>query len=431
MARRHTVRGTGSARSRLIGRAGWSFADQALSSLSNAALSILMAKATGVEGYGAFAVAFTVFTFLAGVSRALVNQPYLMTFAGAAPDAARAGVRAGTGLALIFGAGCAVLIVPVALVVGGSAAAAVSVVVLFLPVLLVQDVWRSVFVARQQPRAAAANDALWAVLQFGGLGVAVSAGVRDPVVLILIWVGTGWVAAAAAVARGRALPSVRDGVGFARRTRGASRFLVAEWLTVLGAAQLALLAVGTLGSPADVGSLRAAQTLLGPLTILVVGTFGFLLPELVRRPGSSTRRLRLVAAAVGGLLTVTTLVWGLGLLALPEHLGRALLGDIWPGARETLLSMTLWMVGAALSTGPMTVIRACGETRATFLVNALIGVLLLVCVPVGFVLGGAPGAAAGFAVANLLPAPLFWVQLELVLRRRRSPVAPVVVRTSG
>jgi len=32
-------------------------------------------------------------------------------------------------------------------------------------------------------------------------------------------------------------------------------------------------------------------------------------------------------------------------------------------------------------------------------------------------LGGAPGAAVGMAVANLAPAPLFWLQMERVLRR--------------
>ena len=401
----------------VLGRAGWTFADQALSSLSNAALSVLVVHAAGVEGYGAFAVAFTVFTFLAGVSRALVNQPYLIAFSDATGDRAAEGVRGGTGLALVFGAAAAALVVPVALVAGGAAGPAVAVTVLLMPAVLVQDAWRSVFVARREPRAAAANDALWVVLLFGGLAVAVAAGVRDPVPLVLVWLGTGWVAAVAAVLRGRVAPRPAAARGFARRTSGVSRYLVAEWLTVLGAAQLALLAVGVLGSPADVGSLRAAQTLLGPLTILVVGTLGFLLPELVRRPDLSTGRLRVTAGGVAAGLTVVTLGWGTALLVVPPAWGAALLGEVWPGARDTLLPMTLWMVGAALSTGPMAVVRARGRARASFAVNLLIGVLLLVLTPVGFLLGGAPGAAVGMAVANLAPAPLFWLQMERVLRR--------------
>lgn len=409
----------------VLGRAGWTFADQALSSLSNAALSVLVARAAGVEGYGAFAVAFTVFTFLAGVSRALVNQPYLIAFSDAPADRAADGVRGATGLAVLFGVASAAVVAPVALLVGGPAGTAVAVTVLLMPAVLVQDAWRSVFVARREPRAAAANDALWAVLLFGGLGIAVTAGVRDPVPLVLVWLGTGWVAAAAAVLRGRAAPRPAAGPRFARETSGVSRYLVAEWLTVLGAAQIALLAVGLLGSPADVGSLRAAQTLLGPLTILVVGTLGFVLPELVRRPDLPAGRLRVLAGAIGAALTLVTLGWGGALLLVPPEWGAALLGEVWPGARETLPAMTLWMVGAAVSTGPMAVLRARGRARASFAVNVLIGVLLLVLTPVGFLLGGAPGAAAGMAVANLAPAPLFWLQVERVLRGGRPAVDAV------
>ncbi len=410
----------GRLRAGLVGRASWSFADQALSSLSNAALSLLIAKATSVEGYGYFAVAFTIYTFLLGVSRGMANQPYLMRLAGVDHDQANVGARASTGLALMLGVLCTVVLVPAALFFGGIAGVAVATMALALPGLLVQDVWRSVFIARQRPRSAVANDALFAVIQFTGLVVAVAAGVSEPVPLIMIWTLAGWVAAGAAICQGGGLPSVGDGVDFARRNRDLSRYLVAEWLTVLGAAQVALLLVGALGSAADVGSLRAAWTLLGPLTILVVGTFSFLVPELVRHPRLPGRSLRRVAVAVSGVLVVVTLAWGLAMLRLPEDAGRAVLGDVWPGARMTLLSMTLWMVGAALSTGPITVIRACGYARPSFTVNVLIGVLLLICTPAGFLLAGAPGAAAGFAVANLAPAPLFWVQMELVLRRRQA-----------
>jgi O-antigen/teichoic acid export membrane protein len=405
------------ARAGLLGRAGWSFADQALSSLSNAALSLLMAKFTGVVGYGAFAVAFTIFVFLQGLSRGLVNNPYLIRFSHVPEAEATEAARAGTGLAVLFGLVSAVVVVPAALVLGGVAAPAIVMMAVLLPGLLVQDVWRSVFIARQRPRSAAADSAIWTVLQFGGLAAALASGVRDPAVLVAVWAVTGWIAGGVAVWWGGTAPAPGAGASFARHSRDLSWYLMAEWLTVLGAAQIALLSVATIGTVADVGSLRAAQTLLGPLTILVVATFGFVVPELVRRPHLTRAQLRGIAAGVSGLLSVLTLACGAVLLALPEQVGRALLGDVWPGARATLLAMTLWMVGAALGVGPVTVVRARGKPRASFTVNVMIGVLLLICTPIGFLLAGAPGAAAGFAVANLVPVPLFWTQMEAVLRR--------------
>ena len=408
-----------SSRSGIVGRAGWSLIDQALSSLSNAALSLLVARASGVEGYGAFAVAFTVFTFVQGLNRGLVNNPYIMRFAGISDDDATREARRGTGLALLFGAGSAAVVVVIALVVGQGTAPSLATMAVLLPGLLVQDVWRSIFIARQRPRSAAANDALWTVLQFGVLAVLIVMGIRSPAALIGAWGFTGWIAAMVAVRWGGAWPSVRDAAGFARSTHDVSRYLVAEWLTVLGAAQLALLAISVIGSPADVGSLRAAQTLLGPLTVLVVATFGFVVPELARRPSLTDGQRRWVAVGVSAALGLLTLACGAALLLMPEDVGRLLLGEVWPGARASLPAMTLWMVGAALAAGPIAVIRSCGQARASFRVNVLIGLMLLVCVPAGFLVGGAPGASAGFAVANVIPVPLFWVQMAIVLRERR------------
>jgi hypothetical protein len=378
-----------------------------------------MAKATGLEGYGAFAVSFTIYTFLLGISRALANQPFAMRCSGLPVPLARVEARGAAGAAVVFAVPCVLLTVPIAVLVGGVAGPSVAAVAALLPGLLVQDVWRTVFLSTERPRAAAGNDALWAVLQFGGLGVAVAAGVREPVPLIAIWALTGWVAAAVAVRRGRAAPSLVAGLAFVHRHRDISGYLSAEWITVQGAVQVAVLMVGTLGDVSDVGSLRAALTLLGPPTLLVVVTFGFVIPELVRRPWLRRRELRLVAIAASGAITIITLGWGLGLLALPGWAGGALLGEVWPGARSTLLAITLCMVGAALSAGPIAVIRSCGEARPSFTVNLLTGVLFLTLTPAGYlVLGGAHGAAVGFAVANLVPAPLFWVQMEAVLRRR-------------
>ena len=406
---------TRSARSAFAGRAAWSFGDQALSSLTNAALSIFIARITSAEGYGYFAVAFTVYTFLLGTCRALVNQPFAMRWPGAEEDDARWAAAAGTGLALVFGLLCAAVVVPVALLFAAGAGPTVATMCVLLPLLLVQDVWRAVFIARQRPRSAAANDALWTVLQFAGLSVAVAIGVRDPVPLVMVWAVAGWVAAVVAVAQGRTRPAVRSATRFARKTVDLSRYLVAEWVTVLGAAQIALLLVATIGSAVDVGSLRGAQTLLGPLNILGIGAFGFLVPELARRPWLTARQLRMAALATSAGLGLINLAWGAVLLLLPENAGRAVLGSTWTGARETILAMTLWATGIAVATGPIVVIRSRGRPRDSFIVNVLLGFLLLAGAPIGLVLGGAEGAAWGFALATLSTAPLFGIRMERIL----------------
>ncbi len=61
-------------------RAGWNLVDQVISSGTNAGLSILIARSVDQTAFGSFAVAFTVFGFLVGVSRAVSTSPLGVRF---------------------------------------------------------------------------------------------------------------------------------------------------------------------------------------------------------------------------------------------------------------------------------------------------------------------------------------------------------------
>jgi len=400
-----------SPRRELLRRAGWNIGDQALSSLGNAALSILIARVADAEGYGNFAVAFSIYAFLIGVSQAVANKPYLIRSAAQPDDVARAEARGSTGTALLFGLLCTVTVVPIALFLAEGTREAVIVMAVLLPGLFVQEAWRSVFVARQRPQAAALSDGVWSLLQFVSLAVAIAFGTTEPVPLIAVWALSGWCAALLSVRQGRAHPSPAAGLGYLRRHSDISRFLIAEWVTVVGAGQVALLLVSVIGSVADVGALRGAQTLLGPLNVLSITATAFLVPELVRRPWLTRRGLKLCAFAVSTGIAMANVAWGAGLLLLPTAAGVELLGATWPAARETLLPMTLWSAGLSLAIGPIAVLRARGDTRSSFVVNMLLGPLVLVGAVAGFAFGGAPGTAWGMATAAAVVTPLWWIRL--------------------
>lgn len=403
---------------RLAPRASWNIADQVLSSLATFAVTIIAARALSAEDFGHFAVALTLYLFLLGVSQALANQVYLMRFPAEADATALQAARAAGGLALVFGVACAVVVAPVAWFVAGPSGLAVATIAAMFPLLFVQEAWRAVLVARGRPRSATGNDALRAGLQIGALVAVVGAGLATPTTLILAWGLAGWVAAAFGVRQVGGLPSVRAGIAFLRRHADISKFLVAEWLMVLGAAQLGLLAVAWLGSPADVGALRGAQTLLGPINVLGLGAFAFLLTELVRRPGLSLPTRRRVAAGVGLTMALVTLGWAAVLLLLPQAAGTALLGDTWFGTVLILLPMAIYVAGASANTGTLAILRSVGDARSTFVVNSILGPVLLLAVIGGELLGGVTGAAWGFAVATTLTLPLWWLRMEHVLRRR-------------
>jgi O-antigen/teichoic acid export membrane protein len=401
-------------------RAVWNLADQAVSSLATFAVTILAAAAGTAEEFGHFAVAFALYLFLLGVSQALVNQVFLMRFPAASEDEARRGARAASGLAFVYGLACAAVVVPAALLFAGTAGPAIATIAALFPVLFVQEAWRGVLIGRGRARAATVNDSVRTVLQLGSMAAVIVSGRSDPTLLLAAW---GAAAAVAAVLGGFQVggaPSPAAGLTFARRHADISRFLVAEWLLVLGAAQVGLLAVAWLGSPTDVGSLRGSQTLLGPMNILGLGVFSYLLTELVRRPDLDAPILRRVAAAAGGVLALISVAWGLCLLALPDAVGTTVLGDTWSGARATILPMTFYVAGAAGATGTLAVLRSMGDARSTFLVNTVLGPLILGGVVIGQITAGAPGAAWGFAAATTLVVPLFWLRMERTIRGRSA-----------
>jgi O-antigen/teichoic acid export membrane protein len=399
-------------------RAVWNLADQGLSSLATFAVTILAAAVGTVEGFGHFAVAFTLYLFLLGVSQAMVNNVYLMRFPAASDADALAGARAAAGLACTFGVACAAVVIPVGLLVAGESGPSIATVAALFPLLFVQEAWRAVLIGRGRPQAATLNDGVRAALQLGAMAAVVVAGHTEPTTLLLAWGLAGWAAAVLGAVQVGGAPSIPAGLRYARRHVDISRFLVAEWLLVLGAAQIGLLVVAWLGTPADVGSLRGAQTLLGPMNVLGLGVFSFLLTELVRRPGLSVPTLRKVAAASGGALALVAVAWGGCLLLLPEPVGELLLGETWAGAAQTLLPMTFYVAGAAGATGILAVLRSLGDARSTFLVNTVLGPLMLGGVVVGQLLGGAVGAAWGFAAATTMVIPLFWWRMEGSVRRR-------------
>jgi len=63
---------------RVIQRAGWSFADQALNSGTNFALSVVIARNVGAAEFGAFGLVFSCYLLAVGFTRAVAGEPLLV-----------------------------------------------------------------------------------------------------------------------------------------------------------------------------------------------------------------------------------------------------------------------------------------------------------------------------------------------------------------
>ena len=92
----HSVRSVG-------GRMSWGLLDQALSSLSNFAVGIVVAHSVGLEEFGAFTLAWFTYGLILNVSRGLATDPLVVRFSGVPVADWRTAVSRTSGTAIVVG----------------------------------------------------------------------------------------------------------------------------------------------------------------------------------------------------------------------------------------------------------------------------------------------------------------------------------------
>jgi O-antigen/teichoic acid export membrane protein len=145
-------------------RLGWGIADQAVSSITNLAQGIVVARSLGAADFGAFSLAWVTYSVILNLSRGLATDPLTVRYSGPLDDrwrsAARRAASTATALGLVVGALCVLVGLGVGSVVG-SAFVALG---LTLPGLLLQDSWRIAFFVAGKGQRALANDVVWGIL---------------------------------------------------------------------------------------------------------------------------------------------------------------------------------------------------------------------------------------------------------------------------
>jgi O-antigen/teichoic acid export membrane protein len=389
---------------------------QGLTALTTLLLSVMVARNATASAFGAFAVAFLVYSLVLEFSRAVVGQPLQISFASATQEEFRNSAGHALGAAVVFGLIAALSTAVAGLVVGGQSGAALIALGLWFPTLILQDTYRMAFFTEGTPKRAAAIDSVRAVVVLGGCLGALAAGVADRVVIPLTLWGFG---AAVATLYGIVLlrvgPTMRGSVRWMRNRQHLSCYLGVEYLLKMGIGQAGILMVGFVET-AGVGALRGAQVLLGPMNVVGTAAMVFTTTEVARRPTASARHRSLLAGAVSGILWVAITAYVGFLLVLPDSWGEHLLGDTWTGAKSVMLPICLAAAAASLTAGPVATLYGMGLARATFSINVLRAALNIVLLAVGILKWGAVGAAWALAITEIVLLPLWIVRLRIALQ---------------
>jgi hypothetical protein len=404
---------------RAAGRLGWGLADQALSSLTNFTVSLLVARQVGIEQLGIFSLVFATYLLALGVSRSLNSDPLLVRYSAADPGSWRQGTTMAGGGALGFGAVAGAACAIAGAVVGGLLGSALLVLAVSLPGLLLQDAWRFAFIAAGRSFHAFLNDLVWTVVLIPTLVLLVVSGHSSVIEFQLAWGGAAGVAALVGIAQAGLRPWPANPLAWWRRHRDLNARYLAEFLAIGGASQLTSYGVNAVAGLAAVGVLRAGEILMGPVHVLFMGGNVVAVAEGARIGRESPSGLARMSILVSAAMSAAAALWGAVLIMLPDSVGTRLLGPTWYAAATVVLPYVLLTVGLTASAGPQSGLRALAATRRGLRARLVASPLMLAGAILGAALGGAVGAAWGMAAGNWIGAVVWWWQLRLAVVEHR------------
>ena len=409
-------------RSHAARRLGWGLADQMVSSLTNFALSIVVVHVLGAEQFGAFSLAYVTYGFTLAASRGLATEPLMVRFSGTDVPTWRRAVADCTGIAVVMGLVAGACVLAVAAVLSGAAGHAFLALGLTLPGLLLQDSWRYSFFALGRGSQAFINDTIWALTLLPALAVLRVTGHANVFWFVFAWGITGTIAAAVGPWQARVIPRPARAWRWLSQHRDLGPRYFAEGTSQSASVQLRAYGIGLVLGLATLGSVQAAATLFGPMTILFLGMSLVAIPEAARVLRRSPRHLPLFCLLITGGLSVAGLGWGIILLvAVPRGLGNLLLGPIWRSTYPLVLPQMLFVIGQGIGYGVGAGLHALAAARRSLRLVVIMSVLYVIGSLAGAAAGGAVGTVWGAAVAQWIGATYGWWQLIVAQREAGHP----------
>jgi O-antigen/teichoic acid export membrane protein len=411
------MRALGRLRSSGASRGIWNLVDQVVSSGNNFAIQIIVARSVSADDFGAFAIAFAVFSVTIGLLRTISTSPLAIRFSGADDAEFRRGGSAAVGTVLLSSIAICAVLVAASFLFGGSIRSCLLALGLILPGLMTQDAWRQTLFARLRPAAATVQDVLWGVLQLAAALLLLVNHVPTPAPFVLAWGGSALLAACVGVWQTGFWPRVTATMSWIREQFSLIKYMTPEYVIMHASTHLTTVLVSVVIGVAAAGSLRGGALLTAPSTMIAAGLVSFAIPEMSRRRARMTEKGWLTAAtALSVPLAVFGIVWGSLFLLLPDAFGHALLRDSWEGTKSVLVPTIVGQIGANLAVGPAAVMYATERAKTTIRLHTLLGVGMATFPWSLALVWGLPGAAWGLGAAFWLVVPWWLVTLRRTAR---------------
>lgn len=394
----------------VLGRLGWGVADQAVSSLTNVAVSLLLVRVLAPAQFGAYGLAYVTYGFALSASRGISTEPLMVRFSGAKLQVWRRAVAGCTAAATITGLIAGVLALSAAAVLHGTPSAAFTALGITFPGLMLQDSWRYAFFALGRGSQAFLNDLIWGATMVPGLIFLREIRETSVFWVVFVWGATAGIAALTGPLQAKVFPNIVEGFGWVARHRDIGFRFLAEGAVSNAGGQLRGYGVGLFLGLAAVGYIQAVGTLIGPMTIMFQAMSLVLIPEAARVLSRAPARFGLFCAVVSAALSVVAIAWGAVLLVLlPHGLGQLAIGKIWKPSYPVVLPTMAGVLAAACATGGYAGLHALGAAQRSLKVS-IFGTVAFVGLSIGGALIWHTDTATiwGTAVAGWISCALTW-----------------------
>jgi O-antigen/teichoic acid export membrane protein len=383
--------------------------DQCLISGSNFLLTVLLARWLTAEQYGAYALAFSVFLFLAGAHESLVTEPMMVFGPSSYGDQSREylgailWVEACLSVLLVGVVVCATF-VAWRLAAGGDLAKALAGLCLSTPCVFLFWVSRAGFYLEQRPAGAAAGSALYCVLLFAGTRLLFRHGLLSPFVALAAVALAALAAAVSMLIRLR--PALKRAGDPGLRPVWNKHWRYGRW--ALGTAgmrwvpgNVSYALTGSLLGLADVGRLKALLNFFLPLA-QVANSLGLVfqpyLSGVFGREGRSATRTPV------SLVTLTYLGAGILYLVLLTVLRVPVLRLLYGGKFLESAYLVPWVCCGAiltvLSYAPSMGLRAIQSPSSIFLAYCVAAAVSVFVGTAAIWLYGLGGAIGSFVISG-------------------------------
>jgi O-antigen/teichoic acid export membrane protein len=386
-------------------------ADQAVSAISNVLLTVVVARSSTPQELGQFSLVYVLFVMVLGLTRSTGGGVLAIEYADDQVELLKAAPRS-TGYYVGNGLVLGIPAVLVGLALGPGTGHLLAIVGLALPLMLLQDAFRSLFFCQGRPSAAFANDLVWLLAEIVLLGVAMAPEGRPGTsTLVACWAISGVIAALVGIVQTGVVPYVAVPLQWLRaHGRIAWPLVTSEVLTQLPA-HVVYLTLPLVATVADLGLVRAAYVFFGPLGVLNSGASMLALPHAVtvRKRGDVPALGRRVSLVLAGI----SCLWAALVVVLPDPIGRAVVGESWDHTMAVRLLLGVSLVAEAVLVGQVAALSALRDTRRLARIR-MVSAPLTVALSLGLAAAfGATGTAAGFAIGYWVAAVLAWAVLLL------------------